>query len=354
MPRADQSDEERESGTSKLSRSVVGAGFVIATAGHSPEAVAMAAAAQPWAEQAFVGGMRRWRDRTQSLFERAAKARVEEPLAEVLEESPAASALLSDAGFAASRTDYEEKLEAIAQAIESGVLFETGEVFDSEAVIVRTICKLERPHAAVLGALVGAPSGLLKSHLSIQLPQFERILSSTLADLQGFGAVQVATLPGKDLSREVENLASRSLGSADPIQVMSRVMREQHRNAVKQPGYVATPLGLEIAQRLAAAAEALRGTVRPETPKRSLGDVEEYLGWVFPGPGGWPDSPQGLEAHSRPFWLVDPEGNECTVCGLGLIVRGWAVETLSGEPVFHIAGEPRCPDGHAVNPPGRH
>lgn len=353
MLRADESGEERESLTSQIARSVVGAGTVMVAAGHTPEAAAMMAAAQPWAEQVLGGSMRCWLDRTQWLFDRAVKARREEPLAEALGESPAASALLSDAGFAASRTDYEEKLEAIARAIESGVLFETGEAFDSEAVIVRTICQLERPHVAVLGALVGAPAGLLEPHLVTRFPQFERILGNTLAELQRLGAVEVATLPVQDLSREVESLARRSL-SVDPIQVMSRVMRDQHRNAVRKPGYVSTALGLEIGQRFAAAAEALQGTARPEVPTHSHGDVDEYLGWVFPGPNGWPGPPQGLEASSRPLWLMDPDESKCPACGLGLIVQGWATETLGGQTVFQMAGERKCPDGHPVTLPGYH
>lgn len=149
-----------------ITRGLVAGSAALIAAQLGPEGQALVALGTPFAEAAIGGGIRRWRDWTQAYGARAASESGHEALTEHLRSNPDAAALLSEAGYAASRTDYQVKLEAIGAAIAGGVLFEDGVTFDTEALVVRVICQLERMHVTVLSAVVSAPQGLLEEHLA--------------------------------------------------------------------------------------------------------------------------------------------------------------------------------------------
>lgn len=108
-------------------------------------------------------------------------------LLDCLEKRPSATALLLDAGQAVARTEYVVKVEAIGCTIAGGVLYEEGVAFDVQAVIVRAICRLERPHVAVLVAL--GDDRCLEADLRSELPSYANVPAGLLAELHLLGLV---------------------------------------------------------------------------------------------------------------------------------------------------------------------
>lgn len=108
-----------------------------------------------------------------------------ETLLERLASKPAPAALLADAALAVARTDYEIKIEAISAAISEGVLYEEGTTFDTEALIVRTIIALERPHIVLLMAADG--EFVSAEEMASRFPAYGEVLPSLINEINGLG-----------------------------------------------------------------------------------------------------------------------------------------------------------------------
>lgn len=327
---------------------VAGSGVLLANQ-LGPEAQALVAFGTPFAEAAIGGGIQRWREWTQTLGARAAGDGGHEALIAHLRGSPEAAALLSDAGYAASRTDYQAKLEAMGEAIAGGVLYEEGVTFDTDALVVRTICQLERTHVAVLGAIVSSPEGLLKEHVAEQLPQLRTAIPSILADLQALALVGVGRRQSTDLGRELKSKLRAAGGQSDAGAVIVRVLSDAHREQQRMPGYRGTAPGLDVVRRFADAATRVGDEELTGGATRPLAEVEEYMGLVLPGQSGWRGSSRDLDPGQRPVWVVDPQRRTCPTCGHEAVVRGTVTRMAGGNDYVAMGPEPRCPRGHSID-----
>lgn len=324
------------------------AGAVAAAYPLGPGGQAVVASGTPFAEVALIGGIRRWREWIQAFGDRAADKGGQEALLGHLQGRPEAAALLSDAGYAASRTDYQVKLEAIGEAIAGGVLYEEGVTFDTDALLVRTICQLERTHVAVLAAIVSAPAGLLKEHLTEQLPELGTAVPSILADLQALALVGVGRPQPTDRGREFQRQLRSAGRGADPGSVMVDFLSKSDREQPKIPGYQGTALGLEVVRRFADAATRVGDEELTGTIVRPLGELEEYMGLVLPEETGGRESSHDLDPGSRPVWVVDPQRGTCPTCGRDTVVRGWVRRMAGGNDSVSMASHARCPSGHSL------
>lgn len=324
------------------------AGAVAAAYPLGPEGQVLVASSTPFAEVALIGDIRRWREWIQTFGERAADRGGQEALLAHLQGRPEAAALLSDAGYAASRTDYEAKLEAIGEAIAGGVLYEEGVAFDKDALLVRTICQLERTHVAVLAAIVSSQGGLLKEHLTEQLPELGPAVPSILAELQALALVGIGRPQPTDRGREFQRQLRSAGRGANPGPVIADFLSKSDRDQLKIPGYQGTSLGLEVVRRYADAATRVGDEELTGTTLRPLGEVEEYMGLVLPEETGGRESSHDLDPGTRPVWVVDPQRSTCPTCGRAMVVRGFVHHMAGGnEPVIMAPGI-RCPAGHPL------
>ncbi len=184
---------EEESTEDGLNETVVRS--LVATAGaavgvHSgPEATMLAAAAVPFLEIALIPTLSRLASTVENLARRAAHGD-EAKLRDRLAKHPPSAALLTDAGLASSRTDFDLKIEAIAQAISEGVLYEEGVAFDHDAMLIRIICGLERAQVTVLEQVVRAPDGVDVDVIASQLPYLRDVAHKIIAELTAAGLIR--------------------------------------------------------------------------------------------------------------------------------------------------------------------
>lgn len=231
--------------------SAVGVGSAVAAVGAygTLEAAVIAGTLGPLAQATIAPALRRWAEWVERLGERAAGEGGVEALARHLEANPEAAALLSDAAYVSARTTYEHKLEVIGQAMADGVLYETGTAFDVEAQVVRLVCRLERPHVAVLSAL---PEGADLDTLSRELRQLAPVTHGLVGELVALGLVEEGPrwLPAA-------SVAPRGVGWE--MGLPTRVVADGKPRAIK---YLHTELGQEVLARFTRAAKR-RDTVHP-------------------------------------------------------------------------------------------
>lgn len=333
-----------------VTRGFVAGGAALLAAQLGPEGQALVAFSTPFAEAAIGGGIRRWRDWTQALGARAASESGHEALTERLMTNADAAALLSEAGYAASRTDYQVKLETIGDAIAGGVLFEEGVAFDTEALVVRTICQLERMHVTVLSAVVSAPQGLLEGHVAEHLPQLSTAIPSILADLQALALVAKESRPSMDTGNVLKRQLRAAGDQRDLGAVIVGVLSDAHREERRTPGYRATPMGMDVMRRFAEAATRVRDEELASGATRPLGELKEYMSLVLPDQSGWREPTRNLDPEQRPVWVLDPQGRTCPTCGREAVIQGAVTRMAGGSDHTTLSSEPRCPWGHSLAP----
>lgn len=343
-------------------------GGVGATIGTTvgPEAAVVAALATPFAEAAFTATIRRAVQWGGVFGRRAAPGGDEGKLVERLEGHPQAAALLADAAFAAARTDYEVKLEAIGQAIAEGVLYEEGVKFDTEAALVRAIAALERSDVAVLAEVVRAPAGIFRADLAGAVPNLQESLDGVIGTLERMGLI--AEGGGERAAPATESEIKRALESAGRARpetirgegLPSRFFDElakQIAGAGEPTFYTASRMGIAVMRRYIDSAKAVGKPVLDEgaltQPFRE--GREEWLGPVVPNGPTWTDDrerqfgyAQGGSPHqgSRPGWLVG-EG-DCMECGSVMVVEANFTRAMSGQEWATIVKGARCPRGCAL------
>lgn len=159
------------------------------------------------------------------LIQEAAQGDREAELRDVLTNHPGRASLVLDAAEAMAKTGYEVKVEALARAIASGMLYEDDVRFDVEEAIVRTIMALDRLQVAILFEIHG--DYVDESELEARLAQYAFVLPAKLNELRRLGL---------------------TAGSQeDP----------EHPGLWMFNGHKLTELGREVRQRLQSAADAL-------------------------------------------------------------------------------------------------
>lgn len=313
----------------------------------APGTAAAVGAAGALAQAAVLPTIQRWSLMTQRLGERAAGERGPEALEERLRESPAAAALLSDLGYAAARTEYEVKLEAIARALADGLLYEEGTAFDTHALVARMVSRLERPHVAVLSAVVSAPGGVLPEHIWEVMPELKEPLDNLVADLEALGLVAFmepvrSDLPGS-LRRSIR--AAGSGRSLDDVLVdeMDRAWKEDSAPAV----LVASLLGTRVMRLYVDAAQDVgERAVQIGPPSRALvAETHEYLGPVLPRGEAWSAPASRFRRGQRSTWVLSD--GSCEACDERLVQR-CSINMMAGGRL-HVTtfGDHRCPSGHS-------
>lgn len=358
-------NEKRDPSSSELlGRSLVGGvGATIGTTVVGPEATVVVALATPYVEAALTGTIRRAAEWVETFGKRAAPDGRAEELIEHLQNHPHAAALLTDAGFAAARTDYEVKLEAIGQAIAEGVLYEEGVRFDTEAALVRAIAALERSEVAVLAEVVRAPAGIFRADLAGAVPNLQESLDGVIGTLERMGLIVEGG--GERAARTTEAEIKRALESAGRTRpetvrgggLPSRFFDElakQIAGASEPTFYTASRLGIAVMRRYIDSAKAVGKPVLDEgalTQPFHEGR-EEWLGPVVPNGPTWTDDrerqfgyAQGDSPHqgSRPGWLVG-EG-DCGQCGSVMVVEANFTRAMSGQERATVGRGARCPRG---------
>lgn len=124
-----------------------------------------------------------------ALIEDAAVGGDVKALEDHLADSPRAANLVLSVAEATATTEYPAKVEALAQALRDGVLFETGTTFDVEAHIISAMCRTERLHVMVLATLEARESSPTRNELAEELPELDVVLSGTVQELAVFGLI---------------------------------------------------------------------------------------------------------------------------------------------------------------------
>lgn len=177
-------DEDwQETALSVILGGLAGGGAALMTAGGDPGAAVLAGIA---AEPAKILLLRTWKHLSR-LGEQQARRGGPDALANRLKRQPEAAALLFDAATAMARA-YEEKVETIARAVDQAMLYEEDVRFDVEALIVRTIFRLDRPHVAALVEL--GDDYVDKDQLPSRLPGYAHVLPALLGELDRLGLTE--------------------------------------------------------------------------------------------------------------------------------------------------------------------
>lgn len=255
----------------------------------SPEAAATVGALTPIAQAALGSLAQRWLLFTEEFARRAERGDDGRDLQSHLSEHPEAAALLADAGYAAARSDDETKVEAIAQAIADGVLYEEGTSFDVGAQAVRVICQLERSHVAVLSEVSHHAGGVDEGLLKTLHPNLKDVMGALIGELVRLGVV----------------IGGQETRSENP---------GEHDLTIDL--YRLTSLGSIVLERYLDAAEKKQSQMGGQESQWADG-LREYRGPItmFGRLGGW--------GHSeRTAWFYDPQARVCPKCQRPLIREG--------------------------------
>jgi len=263
--------------------------------------------------QAALGSLaQRWLLCIEELAQRADRGDDGHDLKSHLADHPEHAALLTDAGYAAARSADEIKVEAIAQAIADGVLYEAGTRFDVGAQAVRVICQLERSHVTVLSEISHHSGGVDEWLLRSVYPNLKDVMGALIGELVRLGVAVGG-----------QQATSQSPGEYDLTVDLYRL----------------TALGSMVLERYLDAAEKKQQSLGGQEPQWANG-LREYRGplTMFGRLGGW--------GHpERTAWFHDPQGRTCPKCARLLVREGKVSLSEGGGATLAEENVAYCPRG---------